>query len=171
MSRSLRSLRPKLACKALFTLLLLPRPAEANPNESKTLSVSPRVPGLDQSPRYRFRVRELSSQTWKAPFAFFSHCRQGNLGCYSDSLGDWAHTYCNFELKAGTLIEVEITRLDGSGNAIPVQTAVAHPRRKVLSWRVENGKAYIAIEPGTIPPNDGPWKTLYFKPGEARPTS
>lgn len=194
------------------------------------LAVYPHVPGLDPSPHYRFRVREIGSDQWLSPFAFMTKCidrtNEHAQAYYAGSLGGWSHTYCNFELANNVPIEVEISRLNPvTGQPVEIRTAVPHPRRKVSSWRVENGKAYVtldkpalfavdidgqmdenplprnpphfhsflnenaihtvsvfanpfildkpdlndpsvfAVEPGTIPPQEGDWKTLYFKPG------
>ena len=199
----------------------------ALPNDQASttgLSVYPSVPGLDESPYYRFRVREIGG-TWMSPFAWSTQCidfaPDVPYGYYQDDIGGWSHTYCNFEMANNVPIEVEITRLDPTTQLpVDIQSAVAHPRRKVRSWRVEDGKAYVrldkptlfavdidgqldrnptpdpafrnetaihcvtvfanpfildapdlsdpsvlAIEPGQLPPNDGAWSTLYFKPG------
>ena len=200
----------------------------ALPNDQITtagLAVYPHVPGLDQSPHYRFRVRRMGSEDWLSPFAFMTKCGVGGA-YYGGSLAGWTHTYCNFELANNVPVEVEISRVHpATGKPIAIRTAVPHPRRKVISWRVENGKAYVildrpalfavdidgqmdenplprnpphfhrfldengihtvsvfanpfildkpdlndptvfAVEPGTLPPRTGSWKTLYFKPG------
>jgi hypothetical protein len=193
------------------------------------LSVYPAVPGLDPSPRYSFRVHEVGSEEWMTPFAWLTYCREDSpYDDYKDwAIGGWSQTYCNFEMANNVPVEVEIIKLDPStGLPVDIKTAVAHPRRRVKSWRVENGKAYVifeqpvlfavdidgaldetiapraqasggypyigenaihtvtvfanpfildkpdlsdpdvyAVEPGQIPPEDGTWTTLYFKPG------
>jgi hypothetical protein len=134
-----------LVAFAAVLLVFFAQPTDGSTN----LSVYPHVPGLAQSSRYRFRVRELPDGPWQDPFAFFTFCKEGNLGYYSNALRNWTHTYCNFEMNAGTLVEIEITRLNGATSnpsVVPIQTAVAHPRRKVRSWRVENGKVYAVID-------------------------
>lgn len=188
------------------------------------LSVYPAVPGLSESPHFRFRVREIGG-AWQSSFAWFTKCIDDApvvpYGYYNASIGGWSHSYCNFEMANNVPIEVEISRLDPmTGAPVDIEKAVPHPRRKVMSWRVENGKAYVllerptlfavdidgqldenptpssefinenaihavsifanpfildkpdladpnvlAVDPGVIPPNDGPWTTLYFKPG------
>ncbi len=188
------------------------------------LAVYPPVPGLDPSPHYSFRVRELGG-AWQSPFAWFTRCVDDTPdapdGYYEDFIGGWSHSYANFEMANNVLLEVEITRLDPvTGEQIDITSAVPHPRRKVRSWRVQGGRAYVridqpvllavdidgqlddnptpspefindtaihavsifanpfildkpdmnatdvlAVEPGTIPPDDGEWTTLYFKPG------
>jgi hypothetical protein len=200
------------------------------------LSVYPAVPGLTPSVRYSFRVHEVGSTQWMTPFAWFTKCIDKGTGdpnnrYYNKQIGGWSNTYCNFEMANHVPVEVEITRLDSStGLPVDIQKATPHPRRKVRSWRVENGKAYVifdkpvlfavdidgqlddhnapklfdnswsdsafpytnenaihtvtifanpfildkpvlgapgvyAVEPGVIPPDDGSWTTLYFKPG------
>ena len=84
---------------------------------SSGLSVYPPVPGLDSSPHYQFRVREVGTEEWKEPFAWFTRCVDSNpendaTKYYSQFIGGWSNTYCNFEIGEGVLVEVEITRLD-----------------------------------------------------------
>jgi hypothetical protein len=196
------------------------------------LSVYPPVPGLAPSVHYSFRVREVGSTQWMAPFAWFTECPWNYAPYYySEFIGGWSNTYCNFEMGNHVPVEVEITRLNPlTGMPVDIQKAVPHPYRKVKSWRIENGKAYViidkpalfavdidgqmdehnaprivdfywdpsafpyrnenafhtvtifanrfivdkpvlgapgvyAVEPGVVPPNDGSWTTLYFKPG------
>jgi hypothetical protein len=45
-----------------------------------------------------------------------------------------------------SMLEVEITRLDPeTGEQKDIRTAVPHPRRKVRSWRVEDGRVYVIL--------------------------
>ena len=193
------------------------------------LSVYPPVPGLVPSVHYSFRVHEVGSQQWMTPFAWLTECQPGMSGYnYYGAIIGWSNTYCNFEMANNVPVEVEITRLDPlTGTPVAIKKATPHPRRKVKSWRLENGKAYLifdkpvlfavdidgqmdeqlapspsnkwgdwpylgnnaihtvtvfanpfildkpdltdpdvyAVEPGQIPPDDGTWTTLYFKPG------
>ncbi len=210
----------------------------ALPNDqinNERLSVYPSVSGLDSSPHYSFRVHEVGSDEWMTPFAWLTYCKEGADNYKDWAIGGWSQTYCNFEMANNVPIEVEITKLDSAtGLPVDIKTAVAHPRRRVKSWRVENGKAYVifenpvlfavdidgaldetiapravvsgtdeekfpyrgtnaihtvtifanpfildkpdlsdtnnvyAVEPGEIPPEDGSWTTLYFKPGVHR---
>jgi hypothetical protein len=114
------------------------------------LSVYPPVPGLTPSPRYSFRVRQVGSDSWMTPFAWFTECKPWtgvDDKYYSDFIGGWSNTYCNFEMANNVPVEVEITKLDPStGTPAPIQKAVPHPRRKVKSWRIENGKAYVIFD-------------------------
>ncbi len=120
------------------------------------LSVYPPVPSLDPSPHYRFRVRQVESGEWAEPFAWFTKCPESNpendaSAYYSEFIGGWSQTYCNFEMGEGVFVEVEITRLDpDTGEPIDIHTATPHPRRKVRSWRVEDGKAYVIIDQPTL---------------------
>ena len=119
---------------------------------SEGLSVYPPVPGLDPSPHYQFRVRQVGTEEWKEPFAWLTRCVDSNpvndaTKYYSRFIGGWSNTYCNFEVGEGVLVEVEITRLDPqTGEPVEIHTATPHPRRKVRSWRVENGRAYVVID-------------------------
>lgn len=109
---------------------------------------------LDQSQYYRFRVRDMSlaSENWLPVFAWVTQSAQdgtntGNSGSYEDFVGGWSHTYGNFEMAQGAEVEIEITRLGLDGiTPVDIQSAVPQPRRKVKSWRVENGKAYVVID-------------------------
>jgi len=124
-----------------FTTLPVPPP---------NLSVYPPVPGLAPSEFYSFRVREVNSSQWLSPFACITRCvdkATAEATHYFEHLADWSNTYCNFEMANNVPVEVEITRLNPStGTPVAIQKAVAHPRRKVRSWRVENGKAYVIID-------------------------
>jgi hypothetical protein len=114
------------------------------------VNVYPQVPGLDPSPHYSFRVHEVGSDEWMTPFAWITRCvdeATADSTHYFSHLADWSNTYANFEMADNAQVEVEITKLDGStGTPVDIQSAVAHPRRKVRSWRVENGKAYVIID-------------------------
>jgi hypothetical protein len=116
------------------------------------LSVYPHVPGLEQSPHYRFRVREVGSEEWESPFAFMTFCPPHIHGQHVQAywrglVGGWTQTYCNFELANNVPIEVEITRLNAeTGEQKDIRTAVPHPRRKVRSWRVEDGRVYVIFD-------------------------
>ncbi len=125
---------------------------EINRPITDLLSVYSPVPGLDPSPHYRFRVRQVESEDWMEPFAWFTDTpRFDEVGddnkWYSDLIGGWSHTYSNFEMAEGVMVEVEITRLNPeTGEPVDIQTATPHPRRKVRSWRVEDGKAYVIFD-------------------------
>jgi len=114
------------------------------------LSVYPPVPGLTPSEFYSFRVREVSSSQWLSPFAWVTRCvdeATAEATKYFEHLADWSNTYCNFEMANDVPVEVEITRLNPStGMPVAIQKAVPHPRHKVCSWRIEDGKAYVIID-------------------------
>lgn len=212
------------------------------------LNVYPPVPGLDASPYYTFSVQKLSvlnsttkenATNWQNPFAWFTRCvdflsgaMPGKTAYYSDFIGSWSHTYCNFEVDEHTPIVVKIQRLNKAGAPSgPITRAAVHPAHKVDSCEIINGDVYVtmsqpaliavdidgqmdlrdapratptgwdstafpyrnemdaahgitifanpfiedkpqlgapgvyAVEPGTKPPTDGSWTTLYFKPG------
>ena len=106
------------------------------------LVVYTEVPGLEPSPHYAFRVRELGEgQAWQDSFAFVTRCKQGIRGknAYFPSLAGWTNSYTNFEMSAP--VEVEIRRADGS----PISKAAAHPHRKVESLALRDGRVYLTI--------------------------
>lgn len=208
--------------------------------------VYPPVNGLDPSPYYSFSVQKVSAlnasakedaSNWLQPFAWFTKCVDQNdhvphTAYYSDFIGGWSHTYCNFEVDPHTPIVVKITRLDKVGAPSgPIISASARPEHKVISCEVIGGDVYVtmtqpglvaididgqmdsrdaprakpdtwdsksfpykneldgahgvtvfanpfiegkpqiddpsvyAVSPGTLPPTNGPWTTLYFLPG------
>lgn len=209
------------------------------------LGVYPAVPGLAPSEYYSFSVQKVSAlnasnlqdvTNWETPFAWFTKCKDYDplnpTAYYSDFIGSWTHTYCNFEIDSHTPIVVKISRLNKVGAPSgPITTAAVHPARMVDSCKVINGDVYVtmsqpaliavdidgqldsrdapraiegefsaaafpyrnemdgvhavtifanpfiedkpdlndpsvfAVEPGTAPPTDGNWTTLYFKPG------
>ncbi len=116
------------------------------------LSVYPPVPGLDPSPHYSFRVRQVGSDQWMEPFAWLTRCVDSTpendaTRYYSQYIGGWSQTYCNFEIGEDVPVEVEITRLNPeTGEPVEISKATPHPRRKVRSWRVEDGRAYVVID-------------------------
>lgn len=116
------------------------------------LSVYPMLtdPLAPESPHYSFRVREVGG-TWQPSFAWFTSCIDAGTGIpednyYKDQIGRWSHTYCNFEMANNVPVEIEITRMDSMGGQVDIQKATPHPRRKVKSWRIENGKAYVTLD-------------------------
>jgi len=115
---------------------------------AEQLSVYPPVPGLAPSEFYSFRVRQVGSDQWFTPFAWFTECQPGMSGYYYyGAIIGWSNTYCNFEMANNVPVEVEITRLDPStGTPMDIQKATPHPRRNVRSWRLENGKAYVIFD-------------------------
>jgi len=145
------------------------------------LSVYPPVPGLEPSPHYRFRVRKLESDCWQEPFAWYTACINSDgvddTKYYSQFIGGWSHTYCNFELGEDVPIEIEIIRLDSAtGEPVAIQRATPHPRRKVRSWRVEQGRAYVVIDhpalfavdvDGQMDENFAPRASREWQPDEA----
>ncbi len=179
------------------------------------LLVYPAVPGLTPSTHYVLRVRPAGGdQPWQPAFAWLTRCQDqvGNNERYFDHLAGWTHTYVNFETAVAVVVEI------GCADGTPIRRAAAHPRRRVRTVSVVNGKALItldepcqvavdidgqmdaqdtgkgykgppihtvsifanppvvgrpqpdgpgvlAVKPGTIPPAEGPWQTLYFLPG------
>jgi uncharacterized repeat protein (TIGR02543 family) len=121
------------------------------------------VPGLDSSPYYEIRVQEKSKlnsasltavTNWQTPFAWFTECAQKSAPdtftdtAYYAPISGWSHTFTNFELTPGTTIVVKISRkATNSFNAPvgPIRTAVAYPKRHVLSTEVMNGDVYVTM--------------------------
>ncbi len=128
-----------------------------------SLHVYDPVPELDPSPYYEIRVQEksklnsasLSAVTnWQTPFAWFTECVQKSAPdtftdkSYYGSIAGWSHTFTNFELTSGTTIVVKISRKatnDFNAPAGPISTAVAYPKRHVLSTEVINGDVYVTM--------------------------
>ncbi|MEM7205775.1 MAG: hypothetical protein AAF628_36310 [Planctomycetota bacterium] len=151
---SLRLLGGATLVDGALTPVVLDHDEVALPNDQisvERLSVYPPVASLSahESKHYRFRVREVGG-SWQSTFAWFTKCVDfptTEWGYYSDHIGGWSHTYCNFEMANNVPIEVEITRLDPTSlTPIDITSAVPHPRRNVRSWRVEAGKAYVTLD-------------------------
>jgi Carbohydrate binding module (family 6)/Divergent InlB B-repeat domain len=139
--------------------------APASPSHEGTLTIYDPVTGLTPSPFYTYSVQKVSalnaplkqnSTNWLSPFAWFTECKTGsdlyNSGYYSQEIGGWSHTYCNFELGKNTPIVVKITRNNVSGAPSgPIFMANAHPAHKVESCEVINGEVYVTMhEPALI---------------------
>lgn len=129
-------------------------PSEGN------LHVYAPVPGLDPSPYYTYEVQKVSAlnssnladvSNWEKPFAWFTKCYAKDdpdrpSAYYSNFIGSWSHTYCNFELDSNTTIVVKITRLDKEGAPSgPITMAVPHPARKVESCEIIDGDVYVTM--------------------------
>jgi len=111
--------------------------------EDGRLIVYSTVPGAEASDQYALAVRPAGSEgPWRRAFAFITRCKKGIKGRnnYFRHLSGWSNTYINFEMNRP--VEVEISRANGK----PIRKAVAHPRRKVRSCTVRNGKSYVTIE-------------------------
>ena len=107
--------------------------------QTKTFSVYGPVPGLDPSPYYKFRIKEVNggdSEEWLEPFAFLTECTLDKY-CNYWNLENWTNTYINFEISENSLVEIEITKLYDMEHPIvkasvhPVTAAVACNIRKV----------------------------------------
>ncbi|MGJ8725722.1 MAG: carbohydrate-binding protein [Roseibacillus sp.] len=127
------------------------------------LQVYPPVPGLADSEYYSFSVQKVSElnaanlqdvTNWETPFAWFTRCLDHDAtladeeqpAYYTDYVGGWTHTYCNFEMDEYTPIVVKITRLNKVGAPSgPITTAAVHPVRKADSCEVINGEVYVTM--------------------------
>lgn len=129
-------------------------PAEGN------LHAYPPVPGLDPSPYYTYQVQKVSDlnasnledvTNWETPFAWFTQCpEKGDPNTpnayYSNQIGSWSHTYCNFEMDPNTPIVVKITRLDKDGAPSgPITAAAPHPADRVEKVEIINGDVYVTM--------------------------
>lgn len=106
------------------------------------LIVYDKVPGLAPSDQFVLRVRPVEHDArWRKVFALVTRCKEGKEGenKYFSHLSGWSNTYINFEMSRP--VEVEIARTSGE----PIQTALAHPGRKVESCIVRDGKAYVTL--------------------------
>ena len=116
--------------------------------ESPNLGAYEPVPALSPSPYYSFRVRELGSEEWMGTFALFTECSAekfcNTTGAY-DQLNGWSNTYLNFEMKDGTNIEIQITKLV-DGNMEDIKKAVVHPVNAAKRCDIQSGRAIVRID-------------------------
>ncbi len=134
-------------------------------NDEGTLLVYDAVPGLDPSPYYTYSVQKVdalnaplkqNATNWEQPFAWFSECKTGGMpfsnSYYSNEIGGWSHTYCNFELGKNTPVVVKITRKTVTGAPSgPIFMANVHPAHKVISCEIINGDVYVTMkEPALV---------------------
>ena len=112
---------PKMFTAIAFTLLISSQVSSELSLGSAHLSVYGDVPGVSPSPYYSFRVRERGSEKWLNTFALMTECTDDkfcNTTGYYDQLKDWSNTYVNFEMKDGTEVEIEITKISGSPSTL-----------------------------------------------------
>ena len=130
-----------------------PSPAASTSNSSRRLSdglnVYGAIPGLDPSDKYALRVRQEDEEgAWQDAFALITRCKNGDGGKtnnYIERLNGWSNTYINFEMSQP--VEIEISKAGGA----PIVKAVAHPKHRVASCMVRDGKAYVVMkEPALI---------------------
>jgi hypothetical protein len=113
--------------------------------QASELVVYENVPGLSPSDQYRFRVKELRSDTWKVPFAHKTDSKaETPSNAYFNHLKDWTHTYINFEMQAPVLIE--ISRCNGE----PIKKAAVHPKRSINSIKIIEGKVLIKLNQAAL---------------------
>ena len=135
----------------LVCYLTLLRESEGNLLDKNNLNVYGSVPGLDPSPFYSFQVRKAEDGSWLDAFTLFTECTTekfcNTTGYYDIIIGNWSNSYINFEMGAGTKVEVKITKLWGDE---PITKAVVHPRQAATSCEVtEAGEAVVTInKPG-----------------------
>lgn len=109
--------------------------------QAESLVVYEKVPGMLASDQYRFRVKMVGSDEWKAPFAFMTTSqKEMSENAYFGHLNGWSHTYINFEMGAPVLIE--ISRVHGG----MIHKAQVHPKRHVVSTELVDGKILIQLD-------------------------
>ena len=81
---------------------------------------------------------------WLSPFNFVTECT-GEKFCnttgFIDQLKDWSNSYINFEMEAGTEVDIKITKLFGD----PITKAVVRPE-VVGDAIIENGEVMIRVK-------------------------
>ena len=111
----------------LFPLFFLITVSSSSITEDE-FNVYGHVPGLEQSPFYRLRLRKYGSEDWHEPFTFVTECTAAKFcnttGVYNH-LRDWSNSYINFEMIEVVNIEIEISKLWGDD---PIYKAVVHPK-------------------------------------------
>ena len=113
----------------LSTLIILIKTVSSfSVPEDDEFNVYGHVPGLEQSPFYRLRLRKYGSEDWHEPFTFVTECTAAKFcnttGVYNH-LRDWSNSYINFEMNDGVNIEIEVSKLWGED---PIEKAVVHPK-------------------------------------------
>ena len=116
-------------------------------SSNEGLNVYGKVPGLEASDKYQFRVRTATGN-WQEPFAFITTCKKGDghkTNNYFGHLSGWSNTYINFEMNRP--VEIAIGKSKGG----KIRKAVAHPKHRVASCKVRGGIAYVVMkEPGLV---------------------
>ena len=114
--------------KHLSTLIFLIKTVSSFSVPENEFNVYGHVPGLEQSPFYRLRLRKYGSEDWHEPFTFVTECTAAKFcnttGVYNH-LRDWSNSYINFEMNDGVNIEIEVSKLWGED---PIEKAVVHPK-------------------------------------------
>jgi len=117
-------------------------------SKSQKLNVYPLVDGLEQSPFYKVQVKQANDDIWLSPFNFVTECT-GEKFCnttgFIDQLKDWSNSYINFEMEAGTEVDIKITKLFGD----PITKAVVRPEA-VGDAIIENGEVMIRVMNPTL---------------------
>ena len=115
----------------LFPLIFLFKTNSLSSIPEDEFNVYGHVPGLEQSPFYRLRLRKYGSEDWHEPFTFVTECTAAKFcnttGVYNH-LRDWSNSYINFEMIDSVNIEIEISKLWGED---PIEKAVVHPKTAV----------------------------------------
>lgn len=154
---------------SVFNLPTPPAPAASQ----NRLGIYQPVPGLIESPYYRFSVQKVSEMNaplaqnntnWRTPFALFTKCvdyspevhdlpppseqetRPAGWAYFAKYIGSWSHTYCNFELDRDTPIVVKITRMNEPGAPSgPITKASARPAQNVIACEWSGNDVYVTL--------------------------
>jgi len=131
-------------CFSYFVLILV---ASTSSAEDEGLAVYSAVPGLEPSPFYEFRLRQVGEETgeWLDTFALVTECTDAkfcNTTSQGEKLGNWSNTYINFQMGSESRVEVEVTKLWADGDIV---SAVVHPAAAAEGCEVMGGKAYCVI--------------------------
>lgn len=134
-------------------------------NGSNKLIVYSDVPGLMPSNKYSIRVRSAASNNeWVDCFAHYTYNRASELPDdgvvmpttnfhYQIFTDKWSQTYANFEMSNNSLVEVEISLINGfKVQGKDLAKAVAHPAHSVVAQpTLKDGKIYFTVNhPGQI---------------------
>ena len=92
-------------------------------------------------------MREFGSEEWLDTFALVTECTGekfcNTTGAY-ELLNGWSNTYLNFEMKDGTDIEIQITKLV-EGNMEDIKKAKVRPVNAAKRCDIESGRVIVRI--------------------------
>lgn len=128
-----------------------------------TLQVYRDIPGLTPSAKYAIRVRSAATNNeWVDCFANYTYNRAWELpnipqndGTFLNTVvqhyqkftGGWSQTFCNFEMSKSSLVEVEISLINGfKVQGKDLTKVAAHPAHSVVSQpTIQDGKIYFTL--------------------------
>ena len=154
----------------LITLFIVPKLCFSNSSKpfvkgADSLVVYSDVPGLKPSDKYAVRIRSAATNNeWVDCFAHYTYNRASELPDdnvdmpttnyhYQLFTDKWSQTYTNFEMSTNSLIEVEISLINGfKVQEKELAKVAAHPAHSVVNQPViKEGKIYFTVNhPGQI---------------------